>query len=281
MGYDTNLTTPTNTDITNILLNTVADQSAIANNAAPVVTENYDFDAMLQQQALLQQQQEALLQQVYEQEMAKWQAQLELLQQQAAAMQAASVITTVDPALLDTNSISQQDLGAIALQNQAVTQDINQFVDMTSNMVPQVGVGNPIFIPSNVPQTGIIKNYTNYNYFYGKWTPGSAQRNLSEVWNASGRTSDRGIATLNNRYLVAVSPTFGKVGDNIDVCLDNGVVIPCTIADAKGSDAKSMWGHTFGKAVDVIEWESMGGQSIINTDGWQGSKVNCIINYSA
>ena len=45
---------------------------------------------------------------------------------------------------------------------------------------------------------------------------------------------------LNNRYLVAVSPKFGKVGDNIDVCLDNGTVIPCTIADSKGKDAKGI-----------------------------------------
>ena len=138
--------------------------------------------------------------------------------------------------------------------------------------------GQEIAIPASVPQTGIVKNYTNYDYFYGKWNKGSAQRELSEQWAAAGKPNDRGIATLNNRYLVAVSPKFGKVGDNIDVCLDNGVVIPCTIGDAKGADAQSEWGHTFGSAVDVIEWESMGGQDIINTDGWQGHKVSSIIN---
>ncbi len=135
------------------------------------------------------------------------------------------------------------------------------------------GDGKSIDIPSNVAQTGIIKNYTNYDYFVGRWTKGSNQDALSKAWTAAGKTSDRGIATYNDRYLVAVSEKFGTVGDNINVTLDNGQVIPCTIADVKGADAKSEWGHKFGGAVDVIEWESVGGQDVINTDGWAGSNV--------
>ena len=139
-------------------------------------------------------------------------------------------------------------------------------------------IGEKISIPPNIPQTGIIENYTNYDYFYGRWNNGSAQKELSEVWAAAGKPNDRGIATINGRYLVAVSKKFGKVGDSIDVCLDNGEVIPCMIADAKGPDAESEWGHLFGRAVDIIEWESMGDQDVIDTEGWYGCKVDSIIN---
>ena len=151
-------------------------------------------------------------------------------------------------------------------------------IDTSLDIKDQLIGGQAIEIPKSIPQTGIIKNYTNYDYYYGSWNPGTAQRELSEQWAAAGKPNDRGIATMNDRYLVAVSSKFGKVGDNIDVCLDNGVVIPCIIGDAKGADAQSEWGHTFGGAVDVIEWESMGGKEIINTDGWQGHKVEQIIN---
>ena len=260
-------------DIQSIIVNNNAGIVAPAAPVAPVMPESLDLDAIYQAN--------------YEAEMTKyhqqlWEQQQMLLAQQqlAAAMQAQMIQSIITLPTQADILAAQQAAAAQLVAQQPVVQDLNSLIAQTP-IVPDYVGGNTIFVPSNVKQTGIIKNYTNYNYFYGKWSKGSAQRNLSEMWNASGRTNDRGIATLNNRYLVAVSPTFGKVGDNIDVCLDNGVVIPCTIADAKGSDAKSMWGHTFGKAVDIIEWESMGGQSVINTDGWQGHSVDRIVNYSA
>lgn len=141
--------------------------------------------------------------------------------------------------------------------------------------------GSSIDIPSNVRQSGITKNYTNYDYFYNKWSKGTNQRSVADAWAESGKNSNNGIATIDDRYLVAVSTKFGKVGDNIDVVLDDGTVINCTIADAKGSDATSEWGHELGRGgVDVIEWESVGSADVINIDEWQGKKVTSIINIS-
>ena len=65
-----------------------------------------------------------------------------------------------------------------------------------------------------------------------------------------------------------------------DVVLDNGSVINCTIGDAKGADATSEWGHNFQGAIDIIEWESVGGQDDINIDEWYGRNVSSIINKS-
>lgn len=135
-----------------------------------------------------------------------------------------------------------------------------------------------IAVPDNVRQTGIIKNYTNYSYFYGKWNKGTGQRAVADLWDANGRQNKNGIATLNGRYLVAVSPIFGTNGDIIDVVLDDGTTIPCIIGDAKGSDATSQYGHMFGSSVDVIEWESFGSKEDIVIDQWEGKNVVQIVN---
>lgn len=137
---------------------------------------------------------------------------------------------------------------------------------------------NTVTIPGNVRQTGIIKNNTNYSYYYGKWNKGTDQERVAEMWNEAGRQQSNGIATLNGRYLVAVSPIFGLSGDIIDVVLDDGTVIPCIIGDAKGSDATSQYGHMFGSSVDVIEWESYGSKEDIVIDQWDGKNVVQIIN---
>ena len=162
-------------------------------------------------------------------------------------------------------------LNFVPPNNEMVTDNILNYVPISgadpSAIIP---------IPSTVPQTGVTRNYTNYSYFYGKWSKGTAQRALSEQWNAAGRTSNRGIATLNGRYLVALSPKFGNVGQNVNITLENGEVIPATIADAKGSDAQSEWGHRLGNGIDIIEWESFGSKDNIDISGWQGVKVSSI-----
>lgn len=145
------------------------------------------------------------------------------------------------------------------------------------------GEGRTIDIPDSVRQTGLCPNYTGYDKFYGKWTKGTKQRELSEQWGAAGKPSSNGIATLNNRYLVAVSPKFGKVGDNIDIVLRDGQVINATIADSKGNDATSEWGHvlTSSGAVDVIEWEASGPKSEIDLGTWRNVGVDKIVNLTS
>lgn len=132
---------------------------------------------------------------------------------------------------------------------------------------------------TGVRQTGISRNYTNYTYFYDRWTNGTNQRAVADIWNAYGRTGDRGIATINGRYLVAVSTTFGGVGDYIDIALTNGEVIPCIIADAKSADDRNYtpYGHRLGGGcIDGVEWESIGAKSDIDISGWTGVPIDYI-----
>ena len=173
----------------------------------------------------------------------------------------------------ETEQIQEEVTSLPKEENIVVEQSVTE---PSNNTPPQKGATD---IPSSVKQSGITKNYTNYDYFYNRWSNGTNQRNVADQWAESGRTSNNGIATIDDRYLVAVSTKFGNVGDNIDVVLDDGTVINCKIADAKGSDATSEWGHVLGGGgVDVIEWESVGGVDVISIDEWQGKKVSTIIN---
>lgn len=132
---------------------------------------------------------------------------------------------------------------------------------------------------TGVKQTGISRNYTNYTYFYDRWMNGTNQRALADIWDACGRTGDRGIATINGRYLVAVSTTFGGVGDYINIVLTNGEVIPCIIADAKSADDRNYtpYGHRLGGGrIDGVEWESTGAKADIDISGWAGVSIDYI-----
>ena len=142
-----------------------------------------------------------------------------------------------------------------------------------------------IDIPSSVRQSGISKNMTPYDKFYGRWNDNTGQKALSELWDSSGRPSDRNIATYDGRYLVAVSKKFGKVGDQVDIVLSDNTVIPCIIADAKGTDAQSEWGHVMGTGgVDIIEWQqanSVTERSDVELGDWNKKAVTKVINQSS
>ena len=169
---------------------------------------------------------------------------------------------------------SIQEVIARKLYNQNVETEYLEIIDERT-------AENIIDIPSDLRQTGIIPNYTNYAFLYGKWNEGTAQREVSEIWASKGKTSDKGIATIDDNYLVAVSPKFGKAGDEIEVVLEDGTSINCIIADVKGGDAGSEWGHCFGNSIDIIEWQSLGKQDTIELGDWRGKDVAKIINYGS
>lgn len=143
--------------------------------------------------------------------------------------------------------------------------------------------GTSISIPSSVAQTGIIKDYTSYTYFYSRWNSGGIQRKVADLWANKGRTGRNGIATIDNYYLVAVRPKFGSVGDAICVVLESGARFNCIIADEKGDDAKNEWGHLYGGKISIIEFEGIGSTNTnlcyaINLGPWANKKVTTIIN---
>lgn len=143
--------------------------------------------------------------------------------------------------------------------------------------------GTSISVPDSVPQTGIIKDYTSYTYFYSRWNSGSMQRKVADLWADKGKTGRNGIAVIDSYYLVAVRPKFGSVGDTICVVLESGARFNCIIADEKGDDAENEWGHPYGGKISIVEFEGIGSTNTnlcnaINLGPWADKKVTTIIN---
>lgn len=54
-----------------------------------------------------------------------------------------------------------------------------------------------------------------------------------------------------------MSPIFATTGDIVVIELQNGEKIAAILGDSKGSDASSIYGHSFGSSgIDIVEWES-------------------------
>lgn len=136
-------------------------------------------------------------------------------------------------------------------------------------------------VPYGVSQTGIIANYTGYNQ---NWTQGTTQRTLYNLWKSSGSKTNHSVCTLNGYYLLAPGRYFSNsCGDMLEWELEDGTKFMSIVADTKGSDTPSEYGHLFGGSADIIEWESVASQSELQSGlrswGIYGKKVTSCVNY--
>lgn len=136
-------------------------------------------------------------------------------------------------------------------------------------LMANTNVKSSVGIPDSVKQAG----YTVTCYGEGGWylgggdkatsvASGSRQEKVHNAWLANGGRYKNGIAVMNvngqDRYLIATAPTFGRVGDSIDVKLDNGQTVPCVIADAKSTSDSNYTTYGHGRvdgSVNVLEFE--------------------------
>ena len=73
--------------------------------------------------------------------------------------------------------------------------------------------------------------------------------------------NEEGFGMVGDRYVVAVTQTYGNIGDFIDVVQEDGTVIKCIIGDYKGIH-ENIWGHANGKS--VVEF-------VVDKASWYGS----------
>ncbi len=122
-----------------------------------------------------------------------------------------------------------------------------------------VSSGTVITLPPNQGK------YFTYMGWQTITSPSSAQYKLREE---AGMNFDaEGFGIINNRYVVAVTSTYGSVGDYIDVYQSDGTVFPCVIGDIKNQSdfGCNKWGHQFGKV--VIEF-------VVDKSSWYPSHPN-------
>lgn len=149
-----------------------------------------------------------------------------------------------------------------------------------SGKVITTGTKKPV--PAGVSQTGIIANYTGY---VRNWASGTTQRTIYNLWNEQGRPSKYSIAMVSGYYLIAPGRYFSNTaGDMLEVVLEDGTRFMCMVADTKGPDTPSEYGHLFGSQVDIIEWENVSTQQAPLRSGLQqwgilGKKVSYMINF--
>lgn len=142
------------------------------------------------------------------------------------------------------------------------------------------GIWKPM--PSSQAQTGIISSYT---YYDRRWDTTSTQYTIHQLWKDQGKKSQYTVAMVSGYYLIAPGRYFSNsAGDILEVVLENNTRFMCMVGDAKGPDTPNEYGHYFGNAVDVIEWESICGHQSDLTNGLKqwgiyGVKVNGMINY--
>lgn len=146
--------------------------------------------------------------------------------------------------------------------------------------------GTSYNISSNIVQTGIIGDYTNFNR---NWS--YVPKQLYDIWVSRGKPTANYIATLDGYVLIACKQRFGNDGDLISVVLEDGTFFNAIIGDIKRSDEGNEWGHLFDmsggrKGTSIIEFEANGNDlSAVNAGltaaGWYKKKVVQIVNYGS
>ena len=115
-------------------------------------------------------------------------------------------------------------------------------------------------------------------YTTEKYETGSSEASVEEVWKKQGSNYKNDIAIVNDangeeRYLVKVSSTYGKVGDTVDLKLSDNSTLKCVIAETENV------GSTSTEASSVLsnnsDNASTTGESIYGTQTESG-KINVI-----
>lgn len=109
----------------------------------------------------------------------------------------------------------------------------------------------------------------------------TSQGNVQRLWIKKGALHDeKGFCKLDGRYLVAVTTTYGNVGDKIDAYLSNGKIIHAIIADAKSQSDPgcSKWGHDSGNNVLEFLGKSIIGDNPYIALGLKNVTVKKIVN---
>ena len=165
-------------------------------------------------------------------------------------------------------------------QDSSSVQDPLNYINPNYPRTTSFGSGD-IVIPDEYGNSGFF-SYTKIirNWLYN-------QKKVYDKWISSGSNSDRNVATIDGRYLIACTTTFGKVGDKIDFFLGDGTKIETIMMDEKSQSVVSWdtnpankWGHSDGQ--QVLEFEILSPMNstgnVGSWMGWAGKRVASATN---
>lgn len=167
-----------------------------------------------------------------------------------------TLISNLDALTTDLSTVST-NINSYA--SQIIALDVNDFGSSSfENYLSSIG-GTAITLPSGLGNT----------FTYMGWQCITAKSSMQyKLKEAAGMNFDEeGFGRVGDRYVVATTTTFGKVGDYIDVVQADGSVLKCIIGDIKNQNDSgcNQWGHYNGQ--NVIEF-------VVDKGSWYGKKDN-------
>jgi len=86
----------------------------------------------------------------------------------------------------------------------------------------------------------------------------TSQNSLQYKLQANATTNAlTGIRMIENRYLVAMTSVYGKVGDKLDIKLESGIVLEIMLGDIKGSGHDDCSSNRDGSMIEFIVDKNM------------------------
>lgn len=110
-----------------------------------------------------------------------------------------------------------------------------------------------ITVPSGLGKYYTYETWNREEHGYSAWSNGSNQKKLitTSKSNNDYKFDSEGYGMVGDRYVIAMTSTYGAVGDYVDVYCNDGRVIKAIIGDEKNqSDSGcTRWGHDNGQVV--------------------------------
>ena len=140
----------------------------------------------------------------------------------------------------------------------AATASLLSIVNLTTNEF----TNKEVSVPDDIIQTGYACAGYDYNLQSGAqvtFEDNTSEKIVQQVWQEQNARFKNGMAVINvngmDRYLIATTSQYGKIGDCVDVTLKNGTVVPCIIANHKDKKEGSDYEFVQNDASSIIEFQ--------------------------
>lgn len=138
------------------------------------------------------------------------------------------------------------------------TASLLSIINLTSNEF----TNKEVTVPDDIKQTGYACAGYDYNLQTGAqvtFENNTSEKVVQQVWQEQNARFKNGMAIINvngvDRYLIATTSQYGKIGDCVDVTLKDGTVIPCIIANHKEKKEGSDYEFVQNDASSIIEFQ--------------------------